>query len=148
MTLLVNQSEDFDCVVASLAMYRKIFYEDAFILCLEEGWEPEARADGYGICWPILRKVLIRLGERPVRLHQWTDHCGMLTVPSLNNPGGTHMVYSEGYRIFDPQRERPGKKWYDFDARPSWCTFVTDGRDKDAAFMARFEMDENLEMLK
>ena len=129
-------------------MYRKIFYEDAFILCLEEGWQPEATPHGIGVSWNTVRKVLIRLGEKPIRIHQWTDHCGLLAVPSLNDPGGTHMVYSEGYRIFDPQNGRLGKKWYDYDSKPSWVNFVTDARDKDAAFMARFEMEENLEMIR
>lgn len=148
MRKLVNQSEDFDCVVASLAMYAQIEYSTAFILCMEEGWRPDAAPGGIGVPWIVLRKVLIRQGFRPIRTHQWTDHCGILTVPSLNDRGGTHAVYTEGYRILDPQSGRPGKRWYGPDEKPSWCQFVMDARCEDAAFMARFEMKENMEMLK
>jgi hypothetical protein len=44
----------------------------------------------------------------------YRDFCwgrpAVITVPSLNNPGGHHMVYYDGYEVFDPNP--PEKKRY------------------------------------
>lgn len=46
----------------------------------------------------------------------------LVTVPSLNNPGGLHYVVvrrdEDGERVFDPQRGRPGKLFYGEGGQP------------------------------
>lgn len=37
----------------------------------------------------------------------------LMSVPSLNNPGGWHMIYWDGSRIFDPSPLKTYSRWAD-----------------------------------
>jgi hypothetical protein len=50
----------------------------------------------------------------------------MITVPSLNIPGGLHNIVvvttiDKELLVFDPQKGRDGKKFYNQDTLKSWC---------------------------
>lgn len=37
----------------------------------------------------------------------------LLSVPSLNNPGGWHMIYWDGAKLFDPSTKKTYAEWSD-----------------------------------
>lgn len=84
-----------------------------------------------GYCWDNLVTTDTKPDTRPFRTLSfpeyyvspefsrdllWGRPC-MMSVPSLNTPGGWHLLYYDGERVYDPQNGRRNKRYYnDFKA--------------------------------
>lgn len=109
---IIQQRYEYDCVIASIAMWANLSYEDVMGVCVRLGYErdPDSRkglssVEGYSIC----RK----LGIRPFVIDEaYGGVKGILSLPSLNHPGGAHAVFYDGRDIHDPQTGKEGKQWY------------------------------------
>lgn len=106
----VQQRMPADCAVATLAMFLGLTYEDIAKHCA--GYELAIQ----GLSWSR-EEYIFGLFETPVAVYDrslidWSQPA-ILSVPSLNEPdGGTHSVYWDGTRAWDPQMGRPGKGVY------------------------------------
>jgi hypothetical protein len=139
VTYHVQQRHKGDCVIAALAMFCKLPYE-AIEPVAREHFVDRRRKAGIRDSSVILRKLGYRqenyasddkpLDGREFRslwLYEYLispnilrDYCwgrpAMMSVPSLNEKDGKHMVYYDGHRVWDPQEGRRGKKFYvDYD---------------------------------
>lgn len=125
MTALIEQRGGSDCVIAAIAMALGRPYEDVLEAAADE-FDPAKGCRNE-------QKVLERLGLRytfengePVgdivcRRKDWClspdfyramiwGRPALVTVPSLNIPGGHHMVFYDGHQVPDPNP--PTKKRY------------------------------------
>ena len=129
MTALVKQRTGHDCVVCCLAMLTGRAYEDV-LAALGDTFDPKRGVcDDHGalerLDFDMAFDAGDRLGEAVVR-HRgplapvyfgrmaWGRRA-LLSVPSLNNPGGWHMVYYDGRRLFDPS---PNEIYETFEGLP------------------------------
>lgn len=114
---LINQPDDDSCVVACIAMITCMPFEMVRSLFKSVPVSVEDEC-----------KVLSTLGvyaEYNRKIANWTNSVYLLTVPSLNCPGGLHeivlIIDSQGLcKILDPQSGREGKKFY---TRFSQCNY-------------------------
>lgn len=109
-TNFIQQRMPADCAIAALAMFLGKSYEDIARHC------SGAELVQYGLPWPRERHICslfkVDVEVVDVSLLNW-KRAAILTVPTLNEPGGgTHAVYWDGRRAWDPQKGRPGKATY------------------------------------
>lgn len=109
-TIFIQQRFTSDCAVACMAMFLGVDYEDVAAHCT--GYElvrhglPNSR-ERY-----IADLFEVEIVFRDRSLVDWSRPA-VLTVPSLNSPkGGTHAVYWDGTRAWDPNHGREGRKSY------------------------------------
>lgn len=125
MTTMVKQRADDDCAVCSIAMATGLPYEEV-LEKIGDAYKP-----GEGMYHPSI--ALERLGFKytfengiPVgdivckhrgilspdffRSFAWGRRA-LLSVPSLNIPGGMHMVYWDGAQVFDPSNKKIYTEW-------------------------------------
>lgn len=142
MASLVNQRHDWDCVIASIAMWVGVPYEDVLKMaekCNAKLFDPEGMTtfDEYN----ILRKF----GKDTMIIHNaYGGLSGILSLPSLNTPGGAHAVFFDKTRILDPQTGREGRKWYPELLKGTWPScykFRIDLKDPESALMAQAELN-------
>ena len=109
---LIQQQDDSTCGVACAAMVAGVPFETAMAKA-----RLFVKLNGLGT--REMGTLLRRLGVRFTRklfpeLNRTVPH--IVLVPSLNVPGGQHYVVvdltNEFFEVFDPQRGRPGKKYY------------------------------------
>lgn len=114
----VNQRTPSDCMVACLQMVTGHQYEN--LVSLIEHYNDRVP------CTPQTSvKILRSLGFNHARrvLDFFISDVVILSVPSLNLEGKTHAVVWDGriQKLFDPNFEKPGKKfYYPFDIPPGW----------------------------
>ena len=109
MTFLVQQRGDNDCVLASLAMAKGVEWGD---LWTQADLDKVSADKGVGDIDPWMKRLGWVQGE-----HYMPTYCrgemnnvhrllwkrrALLSVSSLNNSGGSHMVFWDGDRIWDP----------------------------------------------
>lgn len=122
---LITQKFDSDCAVACLAMFLGVKYDAVAKHC--HGFELVT----FGLCGKRTYDIAELFGSDIL----WRDvsklnyaRPAVLTVPSLNIPGGRHSVYWDGSRLYDPNDGRPHKRVYDADS--AWSK-ATDGYQRD-----------------
>jgi hypothetical protein len=118
MTTFIQQKSNHDCVLASIAMaVGKERWEDAWT---EEDLQKVIESNGisdisswverFGLEeYKHYRHIYVN-GDtnRHVKAMLWKRRA-LLSVESLNTDGGSHMVYWDGTRVFDPQEGVEGK---------------------------------------
>lgn len=110
MSTLIQQRMPADCAVAALAMFLNVTYEDVAIHC------SGAELVRSGLSWVrenhILGLFQVECDVFAPSVIDWVQPA-ILSVPTLNEPeGGTHSIYWDGKRVWDPQTNRKGKSWY------------------------------------
>jgi hypothetical protein len=125
MAELIYQRDTSDCAIAAIAMATGFTYEEVLHAAADDYTPGKGTFGSY--------KVLERLGfrysfknGRPVgdivsrhKDYSLAPECfrdmawgrpALFSVPSLNIPDGTHMVYYDGYEVYDPNP--PSRKRY------------------------------------
>jgi len=128
MVKLINQKSDFDCVIATLAMFFGKSYENIFDNFFKD----------YKYDRPVSNieeeAIFKKMGAKHIELPTWTrpsEGCtAIVAVPSLNLPGKTHAIYFDGNGFLDPQKNRENRKFYDYNSEPDITALVLDLRDK------------------
>ena len=105
----VNQQYDSDCVIAALATWTGASYAMVFSEAKRLGVHPR---DGAGLDSNDTHLLGKSFGKHLRTTHYWGGLSGLLYVPSLNFERAAHCVFVEKYKIYDPQEDRPGLKWY------------------------------------
>jgi hypothetical protein len=106
MTTLIQQKSQNDCVLAAIAMAAGASaWED---LWTEEDLQKVITSKGIANMDPWLKRAGITewmecyvRDDRTAHRLLWQRRA-LLSVNSLNNPGGTHMVYWDGEKLWDP----------------------------------------------
>lgn len=106
----VQQRMPADCSVAAIAMFLGRPYEDIAEHC--SGIE----LTRVGLTWVredfIFRLFNVEVDVFAREVMDWSEPA-ILSVPTLNEAeGGTHSIYWDGSRVWDPQMGRPGKSSY------------------------------------
>jgi len=125
----IKQRSDFDCGYAALAMLSGNIYDEVM---------KQAKTIGLGT-QPLSTERVQAIGSLlGMNLAVMSGYRGgvhaILNLPSLNNAGGAHAVYIENYKVFDPQRNREGKKWYDYEITGAWPSCMTSIVDLNNAY--------------
>lgn len=119
MTFLVQQKTDYDCALASVAMAAGKQWDEL--------WNEQDLKDldgkGCGDITPYMERAGFErktdymtvycadvINEHMSKLLLWRR--AMLSVHSLNNEEGNHMVFWDGERVWDPQEGRPDKQYF------------------------------------
>jgi hypothetical protein len=109
MSKLIKQKYDWDCYIACMAMYLGVSYSDilnAYIEFVDNKFYQ-------GITDNQAMKLLKIAGVRPaIRTRLVKGVKSIVTVPSLNDDGGFHVLYFDGKKFFDPNTNVEGKKFY------------------------------------
>lgn len=116
MTTLIRQKSGNDCVLAAIAMAAgKEKWED---LWTDEDLQSVIKSKGVADAEPWLERAGYKRGEHYKEIYCYNDsniaksflwkRKALLSVDSLNNVGGSHMVFWDGNRIWDPHEEDPG----------------------------------------
>lgn len=111
MTALIQQKSGNDCVLASIAMAAGLErWEDAWsdadlqAVIASKGVsdvDPWAKRVGY-VAWEHFRPVYVHEDSQTVAHALLWKRRALLSCASLNNDGGSHMVFWDGQRIWDP----------------------------------------------
>ncbi len=110
----VQQKFDADCVIACLAMFLDVEYEEIAAQC--KGHEIVK----FGVSDSAIERIcnLFKVQIEPLHstVMDWTKPA-ILTVPSRNQivngqTDGTHSIYWDGKRVWDPNKGRKGKATY------------------------------------
>ena len=123
MTTLIRQRSGSDCVLASIAMASgSIFWQDIFT---EEDLADVIKSQGVSTGSEDFTKYMKKAGfkEADYKRLPWLENVphdklcsllwgrrALLSINSLNNPGGSHMIYWDGTRVWDPQEGVEGKQ--------------------------------------
>ena len=110
MTTLIQQRSGNDCVLAAIAMaagkerWSDLWTEDDLAKCIKDGGIREesvylTRAGFAKEDWLLIHTSYTN--SHMVQNLLWRRRA-LLSVASLNNRGGSHMVYWDGERIWDP----------------------------------------------
>jgi hypothetical protein len=121
MTILIEQRLATDCMIACIAMALTLPYEEVYEAAIKsEAYDPDS---GEGI--RSEDKILTELGlfKSPnykedasdfreqhkdwaiapeFFRHKFWGRPAIFSVPSLNKVGGSHAVYYDGYKLYDP----------------------------------------------
>jgi len=105
MTELIKQRSEYDCGVATFAMYLGRSYEEAVVLCSEVfggEWDPNML-----ITHNFQLLVLQRAGEPSALVVQLNrSRPAIVATVSLNHEGSGHLVYWDGHAVLDPSLGR------------------------------------------
>lgn len=106
----IQQRMPADCAVAALAMFLEKPYEHIAELC------SGAELVRLGLSWTrenfILGLFDVEADVYAASLIDWSQPA-ILSVPTLNEAeGGSHSIYWDGNRVWDPQMGREGKSSY------------------------------------
>lgn len=121
----VQQKFDADCVVACLAMFLGVEYEEIATHC--KGYEIVK----FGVSDSVSKRIcgMFKIEIEPLHptVMDWAEPA-ILTVPSLNQvvdgqTNGTHAIYWDGKRVYDPQKGRKGRKTYTNQAAREYCLY-------------------------
>lgn len=117
MTNLIRQKSNNDCVLAAIAMAagKRQWHE----LWNSEDLESVKLSRGISDLEPWLERaglkentdyisIYVHSDQRMVKALLWKRRA-LLSVESLNNNHGSHMIYWDGHRIWDPQDGVEGK---------------------------------------
>lgn len=117
---MIQQRFNADCAVACLAMFLGVEYEEVAKHCT--GWElvRDGMPNFRGKHLASLFKAAIVFLD-PAMLDRARP--AVLAVPSLNEAGGTHALFWDGTRVFDPNEGREGKFIYDR-AEVAWARAI------------------------
>lgn len=116
MTTLIRQRSGNDCVLAAIAMAAgKSRWED---LWTEADLQSVIESKGVSNVEHWLERAGYELNKDYVVIYCHNESSiakrflwkrkALLTVDSLNNVGGSHMVFWDGNRIYDPHEDDPG----------------------------------------
>ncbi len=130
MTTLIHQHFPTDCMIASIAMALDLPWQEVYEAAIECGVYKADHSTGIRDEDTLLEHLgLVREASYKGVVGDFTQwHCewnitpkfyisklwgrpAILSVPSLNNPGGWHAVYYDGYELFDPNP--PSRNRYD-----------------------------------
>lgn len=143
MVELINQRNDRDCVIACIAMWAKISYEE--VLEVAKKLNIDITGDKMGISTVHEYMILKKLGKDTMMIQNaYGSLTGILSFPSLNNPGGAHAVFFDRGKIYDPQTGREDRKWYPVDMSglwPSCYKLRIDLKDPESCLMAQAELN-------
>jgi hypothetical protein len=118
MTTLIQQRSPSDCVLAAMAMALGFTaWEHAWT---EEDLQKVVESKGISDFDPWLSRHGLKAREDYFEFHVWDQavrqvRCmlwrrrALLSVDSLNLDGGSHMIYWDGTRIWDPNEGKEGK---------------------------------------
>lgn len=109
MTKLINQRHDWDCYIACMAMFLDSPYSNilkAYNQLIDNKYYN-------GITDNQASKLLKIAGINPITKRKVIKGVkGIVTVPSLNDDNGFHVIYFDGKRFYDPNHSVEGKKFY------------------------------------
>lgn len=134
---LIRQKEPSDCGIAAIAMFTKLSYDEVRSCAINTSYFKKKH--GTYSCSGILRKLgfeqenysgdnsyITKSGKfksiphihhyisgSALRQLLWGRRC-LISVESLNNENGLHLIYYDGENILDPQNGRKGKKYFDY----------------------------------
>lgn len=116
---LVTQEDDDGCVHACIAMVTGQSYKDV------------RAVDRHELSMFRVISILSYFGyigepqTYPV-LPLTSATVALVTVPSLNIPGGNHQVVwvADDLKVFDPNEMRAGRKWYTTQTMKSWSEVI------------------------
>lgn len=110
MTTLIQQKSGNDCVLAAIAMAAGFDrWEDAWTdddlqtVIKSKGiadLDPWMKRVGY-VAWTHYRECYVHRDESIAQVFLWKRRA-LISCSSLNNDGGSHMVFWDGRRIWDP----------------------------------------------
>lgn len=120
MTTLIQQRGDNDCVLASIAMAAGLnAWGDIWT---NEDLESVVKSQGVSDLEPWLNRVGFIRGRDFYEIYTYHEariakaflwkRKALISTDSLNNEHGSHMVYWDGRRIWDPQDGREGKLYH------------------------------------
>ena len=122
MTTLIQQRSDNDCVLASIAMavgagkWEDVWTDEDLQSAIDSqgisDYEPWLKRVGL-VNYEDYRVVYTHTGASDTHVLLWGRRA-LLSVRSLNNDGGYHMVYFDGEKLHDPQEGVEGKLAYRF----------------------------------
>lgn len=110
----VNQRGNWDCVLASAAIWAKKPYDEVMEVFKKMGYDYKHLDSQQGCNSVEKYQLLKKLGIEPFVI----DECfgsvpGILSMPSLNKPGGAHATFYDGRNIWDPLYGKESKKFYE-----------------------------------
>ena len=115
---LIQQQDDSTCGVACAAMVAGVPFETAM-----DKARAVVKKNGMGSreMGELLRRLHVRFTRKIFPdLCRTVPH--IVVAPSLNVPGGMHYIVidlsNEFFEVYDPQKGRPGKKYYRADHEP------------------------------
>lgn len=123
MTIHIKQRSNNDCVLASIAMaVGASSWEDAWT---EEDLKEVIESHGISDFapwfarhhveeWKDYRHIYVNSGNMGVVKALLWQRRAILSTNSLNNDGGSHAVYWDGTKVYDPQEGVEGKLAYRF----------------------------------
>jgi len=105
----IKQKYKWDCCIASIAMMVGCEYEEVF----EAFKELFPKHKKNGLSDDEIFELLIYFKQKPKLIDDVIlGVAGIIFLPSKNEPDGSHAVYFDGEKIFDPNNGRRGKKFY------------------------------------
>jgi len=118
----VQQQRDYDCAHACVSMVSGVPLEK-----LHELYPGPAGMSKELITW-ALRDFGVKFAVKRLNTLNWGT-VFLVTVASLNVAGGMHSIVIDRrwdrQLVLDPQRDRPGKKWYsDLNDMRGWCGLI------------------------
>jgi hypothetical protein len=141
---LVQQREEWDCVIAGIATWTGRSYEE--VLEAHKLLNAKVKHHAYGLSDFDSDRILFHFGMHPFTIDQaYGAVPGLLDFPSVNFPGRAHCVFYTGYDILDPNTGRDGKVSYAKRSDLAWpgCYKITiDLNDSYSFEMADFWLQE------
>lgn len=142
----VQQRGDWDCVVASIAMWCNVPYEEI----LEKVPNAKYKAENnIGMDDYDAKEILSTYGKECISLdNAYGGVSGILSFPSLNFEGGGHALFYHDGIIYDPQEGREGKRSYGVGQYnkmwPGCYSILVDLNDPKTLPYARLEIGSKL----
>lgn len=105
----IIQKSNWDCTIASAAMFLKLSYKE--VRLAYDNLYPLHEENG--LTDKEMYKLLEYFGVNPFTLNDiHAGVRGIMDLPSLNDDGGFHAVFFDGHKIYDPNYQVKGKKYY------------------------------------
>jgi hypothetical protein len=110
----VLQKGNWDCVLAAAAIWTKKTYEEVMEVYNKLGYDYK-HLDSQKGCSSVEKYMLLKkLGVEPFTIDEaFGSVPGILSMPSMNRPGGAHAIFYDGRNLWDPQYGKEDKKWYE-----------------------------------
>lgn len=130
MTIHVLQKTNHDCMLACIAMAAGKTHEELWTqedidelvamkgssddhtrtLLEKAGFEPYVNGEISKIVWSI--NIWDSHSREPFVQRLLSGRRAIISVPSLNNYGGWHVVYWDGHKLYDPNYLKEEKQYY------------------------------------